>query len=268
MQVRTVTVLLICLVVFVLTQCVGKETKHSADFKTWSITSVESGGIDGRHLAFSIDNAGTLSFEDQRRKASAKMKMDDVETVARIQALLKQLDVPNAKKKSGEKKQECCDQVNSYIIFKLDGQEYYPDKSSFSSSQILSFESLLSIFGQIAEKNKPTLRNQAAELKIKNAKTLSISIEGANYKLVWEGKFSRQGESNIFEGEWKRPETSETVKDKVEVVISGRTIKITEKGREEIDGLREFEGDLDGYHPGIFAKKIQPNSFGWIATFE
>ena len=114
---RIAAVLLICLIVSTLTQCAAgngannnsdfnKDAAHSSDFKTWVVTSVESGGIDGRNKAFSIDNAGTVSFEDRRSKAAAGMKAVDVETLAQMESLLKRLDVPNAKKKSDEKKPE------------------------------------------------------------------------------------------------------------------------------------------------------------------
>lgn len=264
---RIIAVLLVCLMAFVQMQCTGNETKHSSDFKTWAITSVEGGGIDGRLLAFSIDNTGTLLFEDRKNKASAEMKMVDAETLARMEALLKQLDVPNAKKKS-DKKSECCDQVNKYLIVKLDGREYYPDKSSFSRSQTPNFESLLSIFGQIAEENNPLLRNRAAELKIKNAKTLSLSVKDANYKPVWEGKFSRKGQSNVFEGEWKNNETAETVKDKVEVVLNGQIVKVTRKGAGEVAVPKEFQGDLDGYHPGAISNSSSQKEVRWYVSFE
>ena len=264
---RIVAVLLVCVAVFVQTQCADKEAKHSSDFKTWAITFVESGGIDGRHSAFSVDNAGTLLFEDRKNKASAGMKIDAAETLARMEALLKQLDVPNAAKKK-KKDSECCDQVNSYLIVNLEGREYYPDRSSFGWFQTPDFESLMSIFGQIAEKYKPSLRNQAAELKIKNAKTLSVSVKDASYKSVWKEKFSRQGGSNIFEGEWKNIETAEAVKDIVEIVISGQIVRITGKGTGKIEAPGEFEGNLDGYQPGIITKKISPNENNWYAGFE
>lgn len=267
MQVRIVTILLICLVVFVQTQCAGEDIKDSSDFKTWAITSVESGGIDGRHLTFSVDNAGILLFEDRKNKASAEMKMDNPETLARMEDLLKQLDVPNGKKKS-DKKPECCDQVNSYLIVKLDGREYYPDKSSFSRSQTPNFESLLSFFWEIREKNEKTLMNKAAELKVKNAKTLSVSVREGNYKTAWEGKFSRKGQSNVFEGEWKNNETAETVKDKVEVVLNGQIVKVTRKGAGEVAVPKEFQGDLDGYHPGAISNSSSQKEVRWYVSFE
>jgi hypothetical protein len=276
MKMRILTVLLICLMAFVQMQCTGKDasqnsnngTKQSSDFKTWTITSVEGGGIDGRHREFSINSAGTIIFEDRKNKASAEMKTDNAETFAHIGVLLKQLDLPNTEKKSDEKKQECCDQVNHYFVAKLDERNYYPDNLNLSSSQTSDYQRLVSIHREIREKNETTLMNKAAELKIKNAKTLSVPVRDGNFKPVWEGKFSRKGESGVFEGEWKNNETAETVKDEVEVVLSGRTVKITRKGAGEVAVPKEFQGDLDSYSPGFIAKKISQNEINWSAHFE
>jgi hypothetical protein len=59
------------------------------------------------------------------------------------------------------------------------------------------------------------------------------------------------------EGEWKNNGTAETVKDEVEVVMNGRTVKVTRKGAGEVAVPKEFQGDWDGYSPGFIAKKIR-----------
>jgi hypothetical protein len=276
MKMRIIAVLLICLMAFVQMQCTGKNanqgsingTKQSSDFKTWAITSVEGGGIDGRHREFSINSTGTIMFEDRKNKASAEVKTDNDETFARIGVLLKQLDLPNAERNSDDKKQECCDQVNTYLVARLDERDYYPDQLNLSDSQTLDYKRLLSIYREIREKNETLLMNKAAELKIKNAETLSVLVRDGNFKPVSEGKFSRKGDSRVFEGGWKNNETTGTVKDEVEVVLNGRTVKITRKGAGEVAVPKEFQGDLDGYSPGFIAKKPSQNEINWYARFE
>ena len=274
---RIIAVLSVCLMAFVLTQCAGKNGKgrrpddgprQSSDFKTWAITSVEGGGIDGRLKEFSINSTGTIIFEDRKNKALAETKTDNAETFARIGALLKQLDLPNTERKSDVKEQECCDQVNHSFIVKLDGRDYDTDNLDFSSAQTSDLDRVFSFFWGIRGKNETTLMEKAAELKVKKAKTLSVSIRDGNYKPVWEGKFSRKGESNVFEGEWKNNETIETVKDKAEVVLNGRTVKITRKGAGEMAVPKEFQGDWDSYSPGYIAKKASRNEINWYAHFE
>lgn len=284
MKMRIITVLLVCLMAFVQLQCTGKDanqspnndnshrtdngTKQSSDFKTWAITSVEGGGIDGRLREFSIDSTGTIIFEDRKNKASAEMKTDNAEAFAQIGVLLKQLDLPNAEKKSDDKKEECCDQVNNYLVIRLDGRDYYPDNLNLSSSQTSDYKRLLSIYREIREKNETTLMNKAAELKVKDTKTLSVTVYDANHKHAWEGKFSKKGESNVFEGEWKNNEIPETVKDKVEVVLNGQTVKVTRKGADSLAVPKEFQGDLDGYRPGFISSPSSQKEGRWYVSFE
>jgi hypothetical protein len=276
MSMRIIAVLLICLTAFVQMQCTGKDAKpgsnngrkQSSDFKTWAITSVEGGGIDGRHREFSINSTGTIMFEDRKNKASAEVKTDTAETFAQIGALLKQLDLPNIERKSEDKREECCDRVNNYLIATLDKRDYYPDNLNLSDSQTSDYKRLLSIYREIREKNETSLMNRAAELKVKNAKTLSVTVYDANHKPAWDGKFSKKGESGIFEGEWKNNETAETVKDKVETVLNGRTVTITRTGTGEVAVPKEFQGDWDGYRPGFIGKPISKNEINWYAHFE
>jgi hypothetical protein len=277
MKMRIIAVLLVCVMVLVQTQCTGINdkrrrpddgTKQNSDFKTWSLTSVEGGGIDGRHREFSINSTGTIIFEDRRGKASAEMKTDNAETFARIEALLKQLDLPNTERKSDEKKQECCDQVNNYLVVRLDGRGYDPDMLNFSDSQTSDYKRLLSIYSEIREQSEKTLMNKAAELKVTNAKSLTVSVRDGNHKSAWEGKFSRKGESTVFEGEWKNTETAETVKDKVAVVLNGQTVKITRQGAGEAAVPKEFQGDLDGYRPGAIGNSSSQEEVRWYVGFE
>jgi|GEM_PF-5501569 len=266
---RIATFLLIGLVAFMQIQCTaGKEPTHSSNFNTWVVTSVISGGIDGRHRAFSVDNTGTILFEDRRNKAAAEMKTVDAETLAQMESLLKQLDLPNAKKNSKEEKPKCCDQLNSYVIVKLDGREYETSNLNLSELQTSNYKRLLSIFGETVSKNETVLMNKATELKIKNAKTLFVSVTDTNARPVWEGAFRRQGESSVFEGEWKNNETQTIVKDKVEVLLNGQTIKITGKGTGKIEIPKEFEGNWNNYQPGIISKPISQNEINWYARFE
>jgi hypothetical protein len=276
MNMRIIAALLICLMAVVQMQCTGKDAnpgsnngrKESSDFKTWTITSVEGGGIDGRHREFSINSTGTIMFEDRKNKASAEVKTDNAETFAQIGALLKQLDLPNIERKSEDKKEECCDQVKNYLTVRLDERNYNPDRLYLSDSQTSDYQRLLSFYREIREKNEKTLMNQAAELKVKNSKTVSVTVYGADYKPAWDGKFSKKGESNIFEGEWKNNETAQTVKDKVEVALNGRTVKIMRTGAAEVAVPKEFQEDWDGYRPGFIGKPISKNQINWSAHFE
>jgi hypothetical protein len=276
MKMRVITGLLICLMAFVQMQCTGKDgnqdsknrTKQSSDFKTWAITSVEGGGIDGRHREFSVNSTGTIMFEDRKNKASAETKTDNAETFTQIGVLLKQLDLPNTEKKSDVEEQECCDQVSNRFIAKLDERDYYPDNLNFSSSQTSDYQRLLSIYREIREKNEKTLVNKAAELKVKNAKTVSVTVYDANHKPAWEGKFSGKGEGNIFEGEWKSSGTAESVKDELEVVLNGQTVTITRKGAGEVAVPKSFASYLDSYRPGFIGNPISKTETRWYASFE
>jgi hypothetical protein len=207
-------------------------------------------------------------FEDRKNKASAEVKTDNAETFAQIGALLKQLDLPNTEKKSDDKEQECCDQVSNHFIAKLDERDYYPDNLNLSSSQTSDYKRLLSIYREIREKNEKLLTNKAAELKVKNAKTVSVTVYDANHKPAWEGKFSRKGESDSFEGEWKINGTAETVKDEVEVVLNGPTVTITRKGAGEMTVPKAFVSYLDSYRPGFIGNPISKNEINWYASFE
>ena len=266
---RIAAVLLICLVVPTQMKCTpGKDANHISDFKTWVVTSGVSGGIDGRNRAFSVDNSGTVLFEDRRNKAAAEMKTVDAETLAQMESLLKQLDLPNAKRMSNEENPECCDKVYSYVIVKLDGREYHTSNLNLSISQTSNYKRLLSIFNETVSKNETTLMNKAAELKIKNAKTLFVWVTDTNARPVWEGTFSKQGESNFFEGEWKNNETQTIVKDKLEVLFSGQTVRIMGNGPDRTGIPKEFEGNWNNYQPGIISKPILQNEINWTARFE
>lgn len=275
---RIVAVLLICLVVLAQLQCAaGKDANQSdfnknlalsADFKTWVVTSVVSGGIDGRDRAFSVDNTGTVLFEDRRNKAAAEMKTVDAETLVQMEGLLKQLDLPNAKRKSTVEKPECCDQINSYVVVKLDGREYDTSDLNLKDFRASHFKQLLSVFNETVSKNEVILTNKAAELKIKNAKTLFVWVTDTNARPIWEGKFSKQGESNVFVGEWKNSETQTIVKDKVAVLLSGQTVKIIGKSTDKIEIPKEFEANWNNYQPGIISKPLSQNEINWNARFE
>ena len=272
-------VLLICLVVPTqMNGTSGKDANHLSDFhrdvayssgfKTWVVTSGVSGGIDGRNRAFSVDNTGTVLFEDRRNKAIAEMKTVDAETLAKMESLLKQLDLPNAKRKSNEEKPDCCDKVYSYVIVKLDGREYHTSNLNLGISQTSNYNRLLSIFDETVSKNKTILMNKAAESKIKNAKALFVWVTDKNDRIVWKGTFSKQGGSNFFEGEWKNNEAQTIVKGKVEVLLSGQTVRIIGNGTDRIGIPKEFKGNWNNYQPGIISKPILPNEINWTARFE
>jgi hypothetical protein len=269
MKMRIAAVLLICLVVPAqMKRTPGKDANHISAFETWVVTSGVSGGKDGRNRAFSVDNSGTVLFEDRRNKAAAEMKTVDAETLAQMESLLKQLDLPNAKRKSNDEKPECCDKLYAYTIVKLDGLEYHTSNLNFGISQTSNYERLLSVFNQTVSKNETILMNKAAELKIRNAKTLFVWVTDTNARPVWEGTFSKQGESNFFEGEWKNNGAQTIVKDKVEVLLSGPTVRIMGNGTDKIGLPKEFEGNWNPYQPGIIGKPILQNEINWTARFE
>lgn len=273
MKTRTITALAVCLMAFGQFQCGGNQAsdnrpRQPSDFKTWTITSSERGGIDGRDRSFSVTSVGTIKFEDRKNKASAETRTENAESLGQLVDLLKRLDLPNTDKKSTDKRTAGSDQVNSYFVVKLDERDYYPGELNMSESQSSDYQRLLSMYRAIRDKNETALMNRAAELKVQDAKTLTISVSDAKYKPAWEGKFSKRGEGNVFAGEWKNNETAEVVKDEVEILLNGQTVKILRKGANELQVPKEFARILDPYNPGMLTERPSANKISWVARFE
>lgn len=293
-----IMVLLVCLTAFVEMQCAGKgmnqssnqvanqdsnnnqnqrsdnRAELSSDFKSWSLRSEERGGIDGRCRAFAINSERAIIYEDCRAKTSASMETDNPPAFAEIEDLLRRLDLPHIEPKAEEKPlcAGCTDQVNSSFTIKLDERAYNPSALNFSSAQTAAYQRLQSIYQEIREKNENELRiraaeRQAAEQQGRNAKSLSLYVTDEKSKTEWEGNFTRTGDGNIFEGEWKNQKSGEAVQDQLEVMQNGLAVKTTRKGADQLALPKEFDGYMDSMRPGMMLARYPPTGFQWYAIF-
>ena len=108
---------------------------------------------------------------------------------------------------------------------------------------------------------------KAAGLTALNAKTLSFYATIEKPKAEWEGKFTRIGDGNTFEGEWKNTKTGEAVKDQLEVAANGLAVKLTRKGAGTLPLPKEFQGYLDSMMPGILKDRYPQAGIDWYAIF-
>lgn len=107
---------------------------QTARFKTWKITSSQSGGFAGIRKSYMLDHQGNLTRVDKDRQNFEKI---DKEKVLEIERLIKKLNLPRTKLKT-VKGDKIYDGIYSSLIITLDGKNYNVEGNSFDDAKYLA----------------------------------------------------------------------------------------------------------------------------------
>jgi hypothetical protein len=138
------------LLVFTLAACFTANAQN-ASFKTWKITSTQSGGFAGINKVNTLDGDGFLTQTSKGRGVSTEI---DAAKLAEIVKLLKGLKLPATKQKT-VKGRRIYDGIYTGLVITLDGKDYKIEGSSFGDEKRLA----------LSKKQKAALEKLKAKLK-------------------------------------------------------------------------------------------------------
>jgi hypothetical protein len=124
---------------------------QNAKFKTWKITTSQSGGFAGINKTTSLDSDGNLYRVNKNQEEFTKI--DDAK-LAEIEKLIKELKLPGTKQKT-VKGRRIYDGIYNGFVITLDGKEYKLEGTSFDDAKYLA----------LSRKQEATLEKLKAKLR-------------------------------------------------------------------------------------------------------
>jgi len=103
-------------------------------FKTWKITTSQSGGFAGINKTTSLDSDGNLYRVNKNQEDFTKI---DESKLAEIGKLIKELKLPGTKQKT-VKGRRIYDGIYNGFVITLDGKEYKVEGTSFDDAKYLA----------------------------------------------------------------------------------------------------------------------------------